>query len=89
MRLFEGIREANQRAAAGDPTAGIHRADFAEALPIVALTCIDPRLNPTALRYFRAAKKRNKALQPGLRFKNVAPWRIYDLNRCEYFKLTD
>lgn len=45
MRLFEAILEANHRAVAGDSTAGIHPADFPEGLPVVALTCIDPRLN--------------------------------------------
>ena len=44
-RLFEAIVDANQRAAHGE-TAGLHPGDFADALPIVALTCIDPRLNP-------------------------------------------
>src|SRR5882762_413033 len=46
MRLFEAIIDANHRALAGDPEAGLHPADFADELPIVALTCIDPRLNP-------------------------------------------
>ena len=46
MRLFEAILAANHRAIAGDDKAGLHRADFADALPVVALTCIDPRLNP-------------------------------------------
>ena len=45
MRLFEAILDANQRALAGDPTAGLHVADYASELPVVALTCIDPRLN--------------------------------------------
>jgi carbonic anhydrase len=52
MRLFEAILDANHRAVAGDATAGLHPADFAEALPVIALTCIDPRLNalfPNAL----------------------------------------
>jgi carbonic anhydrase len=52
MRLFEAIIEANHRAVAGDNSAGLHPADFADALPVVALTCIDPRLNaffPNAL----------------------------------------
>jgi carbonic anhydrase len=52
MRLFEAIIDANHRAVAGDASAGLHPADFAEALPVVALTCIDPRLNayfPNAL----------------------------------------
>jgi carbonic anhydrase len=46
MRLFEAIIEANHRAAAGDTDAGLHPADYAESLPIAALTCIDVRLNP-------------------------------------------
>jgi len=45
MRLFEAIINANHRAVAGDENAGLHPADFADELPIVALTCIDPRLN--------------------------------------------
>ena len=45
MRLFEAIIDANHRAIAGDPGAGIRPADFEEELPVVALTCIDPRLN--------------------------------------------
>lgn len=46
MRLFEAIVEANHRASAGDKGAGLCPADFAASLPVVALTCIDPRLNP-------------------------------------------
>lgn len=52
MRLFESIIDANHRAVAGDASAGLHPADFADELPVVALTCIDPRLNayfPNAL----------------------------------------
>ena len=52
MRLFESIIDANHRAVAGDASAGLHPADFADALPVIALTCIDPRLNayfPNAL----------------------------------------
>jgi carbonic anhydrase len=45
MRLFEAILEANNRAVAGDPEAGLHPDDFADELPVVALTCIDARLN--------------------------------------------
>jgi carbonic anhydrase len=45
MRLFEAILEANHRAVGGDSKAGIHPDDFANELPVVALTCIDPRLN--------------------------------------------
>src|SRR5512139_1802239 len=46
MRLFEAIIDANHRALAGDPKALLHPADFEAALPCVALTCIDVRLNP-------------------------------------------
>ena len=46
MRLLEAVIDANHRALAGDEKAGLHPADFADELPIVALTCIDPRLNP-------------------------------------------
>ena len=52
MRLFESIIDANHRAVAGDKEAGLHPADFADELPVIALTCIDPRLNsffPNAL----------------------------------------
>jgi carbonic anhydrase len=52
MRLFEAIIDANHRAVAGDASAGLHPADYTDAMPVVALTCIDPRLNaffPNAL----------------------------------------
>jgi len=52
MRLFEAIIDANHRAVSGDADAGLHPAEFAAVLPVVALTCIDPRLNaffPNAL----------------------------------------
>src|SRR5882724_9428916 len=45
MRLIEAIITANHRAVEGDPSAGLHPAEFEAELPIVALTCIDPRLN--------------------------------------------
>jgi len=45
-RLFEAIVEANHRALAGDNSAGLHVSEYAGSFPIVALTCIDPRLNP-------------------------------------------
>src|SRR5262245_12849745 len=45
MRLFEAIIDANHRAVAGDQSAAIHPSQFEDELPIVALTCIDPRLN--------------------------------------------
>jgi len=45
MRLFEAILDANHRAVAGDTNAGLHPDDFADELPVIALTCIDPRLN--------------------------------------------
>lgn len=46
MRLFEAILDANNRAVAGDEKAGLHPSEYADSLPVVALTCIDPRLNP-------------------------------------------
>jgi carbonic anhydrase len=52
MRLFEAIIDANHRAVGGDTTAGLHPADYESELPVIALTCIDPRLNaffPNAL----------------------------------------
>ena len=45
MRLLEAIVEANHRAVAVGATATLNLAEFADALPVVALTCIDPRLN--------------------------------------------
>lgn len=45
MHLFEAIIDANHRAVAGDTSAGLHPADFADSLPVVAVTCVDPRLN--------------------------------------------
>jgi carbonic anhydrase len=45
MRLFDAIIEANHRALDGDKSAGLHVADYADELPVVAMTCIDPRLN--------------------------------------------
>src|SRR2546430_13450525 len=45
MRLVEAIIDANHRAVAGDPNAGLHPSEYSDELPIVALTCIDPRLN--------------------------------------------
>jgi carbonic anhydrase len=45
MRLLESIIEANNKAVAGDTSAGLHPDEFEENLPIIALTCIDPRLN--------------------------------------------
>jgi carbonic anhydrase len=45
MRLLEAIIDANHRALAGDPQAGLHPAEFEAELPLVALTCIDARLN--------------------------------------------
>jgi carbonic anhydrase len=45
VRLFEAIVDANHRAIAGDAKAGVHVADFENELPVIALTCVDPRLN--------------------------------------------
>src|SRR5512140_3843024 len=46
MRLLEAVIDANHRAVAGDQSAGLHPGEFESELPIVALTCIDVRLNP-------------------------------------------
>jgi carbonic anhydrase len=46
MRLLEAIVAANHRALAGDGSAGVRPHEHAGALPLAALTCIDPRLNP-------------------------------------------
>jgi len=45
MHLFEAIIDANHRAIAGDAKAGLHIAEFENELPVIALTCVDPRLN--------------------------------------------
>lgn len=45
MRLVEAIVNANHRALAGDPRAGLRPAEFAASLPVVVLTCFDPRLH--------------------------------------------
>jgi carbonic anhydrase len=45
-RLFDAVIDANHRASEGDSNAGLHPAEFEAELPIVALTCIDVRLNP-------------------------------------------
>ncbi|MCI0366055.1 MAG: hypothetical protein L0219_19525 [Phycisphaerales bacterium] len=46
MRLLEAIVEANHHALGGDAKAGLRPTEHEASLPIVALTCIDPRLNP-------------------------------------------
>ena len=45
MRLFEAILEANHKVTPGNRTVAIPVSEFAQALPVVALTCIDSRLN--------------------------------------------
>ena len=45
MRLLEAIMAANQRTGAGETKADLNASQFADSLPLVALTCIDPRLN--------------------------------------------
>lgn len=52
MRLFEAIIEANKKMSGVDKPAPLEAEQFIDSLPIVALTCIDPRLNrilPNAL----------------------------------------
>src|SRR5436190_10281234 len=44
-RLFEAMIEANHRALAGDSQAGLHPSEYEDELPLVALSCIDVRLN--------------------------------------------
>lgn len=39
MRLFESILDANHRAVAANVSAGLHPAEFADALPVVVRTC--------------------------------------------------
>jgi len=46
MRLFEAIIDANHRALNGDTEAGIQPGDYLDELPLIVLTCIDPRLSP-------------------------------------------
>src|SRR6185503_11192126 len=46
MRLFEAILDANHRAIDGDEKAGLRPSEYTDSLPVIALTCIDPRLNP-------------------------------------------
>src|SRR5204863_5037273 len=45
MRLFEAIIDANHRAVAGDAHATVDVPQFGNELPVVALTCVDARLN--------------------------------------------
>jgi len=45
MRLFDAIISANHLALKGDRSAGFHLGDYDGELPVVALTCVDPRLN--------------------------------------------
>jgi carbonic anhydrase len=45
MRLIEAILDANHRAG-GNAHTCLRHAEFADELPLVTLTCIDPRLNP-------------------------------------------
>lgn len=46
MRLLEALVEANHRALAGDSRAGVRPSEFAASLPVVVLTCFDPRMHP-------------------------------------------
>jgi len=46
MKLFEAIVEANHRALRGSQDAGIRISEHGDSLPVVSLTCIDPRLEP-------------------------------------------
>lgn len=44
--LFEAVVTANHRALAGDEQAGVRPHEFEQSLPVVVLTCFDPRLHP-------------------------------------------
>ena len=44
-RLMEAIVDANLRAVRGDANASLTVGEHTDALPLVALTCVDPRLN--------------------------------------------
>lgn len=46
MHLLDAIVNANHRALAGDALAGVRRGDVAASLPLVVLTCFDPRMHP-------------------------------------------
>ena len=46
MRLLEAIIEANHRAVSTGGKVELSVGDFGDSLPLVALTCIDARLNP-------------------------------------------
>ncbi len=46
MRLFESILDANHRALRGDSKAGVRPSEHEAELPLIALSCIDSRLNP-------------------------------------------
>jgi len=41
MRLFEAIKDASHRAVAGEANARLHPAEYADALPVVALPFVD------------------------------------------------
>lgn len=45
VQLLDAILEANRRATGGDQGARLNPADFPDSLPLVALSCIDARLN--------------------------------------------
>ena len=49
MRLLEALVETNRQFAAGDRTVALG-AEWAGQLPLVAVTCIDPRLTSLLLR---------------------------------------
>lgn len=45
MRLIEAILDANQRSSTRDGQPSLNPSNFADSLPFVILTCMDPRLN--------------------------------------------
>jgi len=46
VRLFDVIVPWNRQAASAEGAPPLGIASFADELPVIALTCIDPRLNP-------------------------------------------
>ena len=75
MRLFEAILEANHRALAGDSRAGLHPSDYPDALPVVALTCIE-RCAALGYTEFNAAIGESQTLGAWLKANALADWLI-------------
>jgi carbonic anhydrase len=57
MPLLEAIIQTNERWVHGDKTAALPRTEYANALPVAALTCIDARLNSLLPRILGLAEE--------------------------------